>query len=157
MRRHLHKIVLTLGIMGLLIQLVPYGRDHRNPTVLQEPAWDRPDTRELAVRACFDCHSNQVRWPWYSHLAPASWLVQHDVDDGRRHLNFSQWNMPQEEAHEASKEVADGEMPFWYYTLFHPRAKLSPTERRDLIAGLEATIGASPHHQAGDSDSDSDS
>jgi hypothetical protein len=61
-----------------------YGRDHSNPPVRIEPRWDRARTRELAVRACFDCHSNQTRWPWYSHVAPISWLVQHDVEEGAR-------------------------------------------------------------------------
>jgi hypothetical protein len=88
---------LVLSIVGVvvlfgLIQLVPYGRDHTNPPVVAEPAWDSPQTRALAVRACFDCHSNETVWPWYSNVAPASWLVQRDVDDGRRRLNWSEWS-----------------------------------------------------------------
>jgi hypothetical protein len=56
-------------VLGLLaIQLVPYGRDHTNPPVRREPAWDSPTTRALAVRACFDCHSNETHWPWYTHV-----------------------------------------------------------------------------------------
>src|SRR5690242_16317240 len=80
--------------LGLLVvaQLVPYGHDHTNPRTVAEPAWDSPATRALADRACFDCHSNQTRWPWYSHVAPTSWLVQHHVDEGREVLNFSTWN-----------------------------------------------------------------
>ena len=69
------------SIVGLflLLQLVPYGRTHSNPPTVVEPAWDSPRTRELAVRACFDCHSNQTRWPWYrmahpqADLTPAEW------------------------------------------------------------------------------------
>ncbi|HEU5321850.1 MAG TPA: heme-binding domain-containing protein, partial [Methylomirabilota bacterium] len=97
------------------IQLVPYGRDHTNPPVTREPGWDRPQTRALAVRACFDCHSNQTVWPWYSSLAPVSWLLQRDVDEGRRALNFSEWDRRQGEAHESAKTVRKGEMPPWFY------------------------------------------
>jgi mono/diheme cytochrome c family protein len=106
--------------------------------VRREPDWDRPETRSLAVRACFDCHSNETRWPWYASVAPASWLVQHDVTEGRREVNFSEWNRPQKEARESAKTVRKGEMPPWYY----PWARLSSAERRDLVRGLEATLGA---------------
>jgi Haem-binding domain len=91
------------------IQLVPYGRGHVNPPTTSEPAWDSPATRALAKQACFDCHSNETEWPAYSHVAPASWLVQHDVDEGRAVVNFSDWHRPQEEATEAADEVTEGE------------------------------------------------
>lgn len=127
--------------MVVAIQLVPYGRDHSNPPIGEEPAWDSPTTRELAVRACFDCHSNEVKWPWYSHVAPVSWLVQHDVEEARRHLNFSQWQRPQKHADDAAVEVAEGEMPPWNYLLMHSEARLGGTESQALIAGLERTFG----------------
>ena len=73
----------------LLLQLIPYGHAHNNPVVVKEPAWDSPTTRTLAQRACFDCHSNETVWPWYTNIAPVSWMTQHDVEDGRRKLNFS--------------------------------------------------------------------
>ena len=78
---------LALLGFGLAIQLVPYGRDHTNPPVLAEPAWDAPRTRELFFQACKDCHSNETVWPGYASLAPMSWLVQHDVEEGREHFN----------------------------------------------------------------------
>src|SRR5574340_945670 len=78
-------IVATLVVLAgfLLIQLVPYGRNHTNPPVTGEPRWDSPQTRALAARACFDCHSNETKWRWYSNIAPISWLIQRDVDSGR--------------------------------------------------------------------------
>ena len=150
--------VLFLGLVSVfvLIQLVPYGRSHANPPVRQEPSWDRPRTRELAVRACFDCHSNQVRWPWYSHVAPISWLVQRDVDEARRELNFSEWDRPQEHAGEAAEEVAEGEMPLWFYAWLHPEARLDDAERRELVAGLQASVGAHVSAHADDDDSEDD-
>jgi mono/diheme cytochrome c family protein len=123
------------------IQLVPYGRDHANPPITGEPQWDTPRTRALAVRACFDCHSNETVWPWYSHVAPVSWLVQRDVEEGRRALNYSEWNRGQREAHESARSVRTGEMPPWYYALPVTRARLTREERDHLIAGLEASFG----------------
>jgi hypothetical protein len=128
-------IILVLAILG--IQLVPYGRNHANPPLRQEPKWDSAQTRELTARACFDCHSNETVWPWYSNIAPASWLVQRDVDKGRKKLNFSEWDRPQEEADESAKSVQKDKMPPWYY----PWAQLSTAEQQELITGLKRTLG----------------
>ncbi len=137
------RIVLLTGL-GLFAgaQLVPYGRDHTNPRVVREPAWQQPSTRALAVRACFDCHSNETRWPWYSQVAPLSWLVQRDVDVGRRVVNFSEWDRPYEEAGESAETVLEGEMPPAIYLALHPSARLSAEEQRALADGLSATIGS---------------
>lgn len=141
-RRILKPLLLGAVALAAAIQLVPYGRDHSNPPVTSEPQWDSTATRELAKRACFDCHSNETVWPWYSHVAPVSWLLQRDVDEGRSKLNFSEWDKPQKEADEAAKEVREGEMPPWFYLPTHPEARLTDAEKQALIAGLEATIGA---------------
>jgi hypothetical protein len=148
MRRILRWFGLTLVVAMAAIQLVPYGRDHVNPPVRQEPRWDRPETRALAARACFDCHSNETVWPWYSHVAPVSWLTQRDVDEGRRKLNYSEWDLGQREAHESAKTVRSGEMPPWFYVLPRPHARLTAAERTALIAGLETTFGG--ERQAGE-------
>ena len=134
--------VFLWGIVGFaLIQLIPFGRQHTNPPVVQEPAWNSPQTRELARRACFDCHSNQTVWPWYSNIAPVSWLNQRDVNDGRRHLNFSEWNKPQRDAGHAVREIKSGDMPLWFYLPMHPAARLTDAEKAGLIAGLQKTPG----------------
>ncbi len=133
-------LIVLVGLF-LLIQLVPYGRDHTNPSHQVEPNWDKPETRALAQRACFDCHSNETVWPWYSHVAPSSWLVQKDVEVGRSELNFSEWDKPQDEADHAGKMVTRGKMPLKKYLLLHPGARLTDTERDALASGLNATIG----------------
>jgi mono/diheme cytochrome c family protein len=133
--------LMTLLGVGLLIQLVPYGRDHTNPPVVQEPAWNSPRTRELFFRACKNCHSNRTEWPWYSSVAPASWLVQHDVEEARSHFDVSEWGRKHNHGDEAAKMVREGEMPPWYYRPAHPEAWLSDPERRELVAGLVATFG----------------
>lgn len=140
-RKILRRGAAAAGLLLLAIQLVPYGREHANPVVRAEPAWSSPRTRELAQRACFDCHSNQTSWPWYAWVAPASWLVQYDVDEGRRKLNFSEWDRPQKEADEATEEVREGGMPLTPYVILHPHARLTDAEQVELADGLAATLG----------------
>jgi hypothetical protein len=125
----------------LLLQIVPYGRTHSNPPTLVEPAWDSPRTRELAVRACFDCHSNKTRWPWYADVAPFSWAVQFDVETARSVINFSEWNRRYALAGYAARRVGSGMMPPYKYRMAHPEADLTPAERAELARGLEATLG----------------
>ena len=134
-------ILFLVGVLGLLlIQLVPYGRDHTNPAVVSEPPWDSPATRATAVKVCFDCHSNETVWPWYSNIAPMSWLVQRDVDEGRKHMNFSTWTAGQGAA--APSMVESGKMPPFQYMLAHPDARLSEADKAAFIEGLTATLNA---------------
>lgn len=128
-------------LAAVLIQLIPFGRTHWNPLGTREPAWNSPETRELIRRACFDCHSNTTVWPWYSHIAPVSWLVQRDVNGGRRHLNFSEWDLPQRHSKDVAQQVREGEMPPWFYLPMHPAAKLTPAEKQALIDGVEKSLG----------------
>ena len=142
MKKWIPRIILV-GIGGLfalaiLIQLVPYGHEHPNPPVTTEPKWDSPQTRALAVRACFDCHSNQTIWPWYSNIAPVSWLVYGDVMEGRQRLNFSDWNRPQAQYVDEFKEVFyERNMPPSSYLVQHPAARLTDAEWQQLFNGLE--------------------
>jgi mono/diheme cytochrome c family protein len=128
-------------VLGLLIQLVPYGHNHNNPPVVAEPQWDSARTRELFMQACGDCHSNETIWPWYSNVAPVSWLVQHDVDEGRQKLNISEWGTRRFEAHEAAELIQQNQMPPAQYFPTHPEARLSDSEKQELINGLNATFG----------------
>jgi cytochrome c551/c552 len=146
MKSKLLKIILAIFVVGIVlfgaIQLVPYGRNHTNPPVTSEPAWDSQPTRDLAQRACFDCHSNETVWPWYSSVAPVSWLVTRDVEEGRDQFNFSDWeNYYLRDADEFEEVISEGEMPPAQYLLMHPEARLSDTEKQQLITGLRATVG----------------
>lgn len=129
----------AVGLLFVGLQLLPGGVTH--PPVTAEPAWDSPQTEALARRACFDCHSNETVVPWYGNLAPFRQLVADHVNEGRAEMNLSEMDRPQEEAHEAGEAVAEGEMPPAYYVLLHPEARLSPAEKRQLIDGLNATLG----------------
>lgn len=98
-------------------------------------------------RACRDCHSNETRWPWYSHVAPASWLVIDHVNHGRSHFNYSAWARysPREKAGllEGSCELArKGAMPMPSYLRLHPSAALSPHD----VATLCAWATPAPSH-----------
>jgi mono/diheme cytochrome c family protein len=145
-------IWIILGVIALLviIQVLYLTQNIQNPPVVQEPNWDSPQTRELARRACFDCHSNDTSWPWYSKVIPIAWLVRHDVADGRRRLNFSEWNAGRYRTGEIVRILQEGEMPPVYYTLVHPSAHLSPAEMQSLAQGLSATFGATGSTTSGD-------
>ncbi len=133
-------VVAAVGLFAL-IQLIPYGRAHTNPPVTLEPQWDSPQTRELAMRACADCHSNETTWPWYSNVAPFSWLVQHDVEEGRTILNLSAIDQTPSGPDHAAGAVRNGEMPVNYYAWIHSGAKLSEAERQALVDGFIRTFG----------------
>jgi hypothetical protein len=140
-RRLLRRIAIGGLVVFALIQLVPYGaRSHTNPATKAEPRWADARTESLVRRACWDCHSNETEWPWYSFVAPVSWRVQKDVDDGRRHLNFTEWQNPMRAAWEAAEEVEHGSMPLPAYLWMHAPARLSADEKAAVVRGLEATF-----------------
>ena len=142
------RIVLRTGLGAIalfaLIQLIPFGRAHDDPPVTKQPAWDSAQTQVLFSRACGDCHSNETTWPWYSNVAPVSWLVTNDVNGGREKINVSEWDRPQDEAGDVAEVIQSGEMPPFYYTWMHSSAKLSSAEKQQLISGWQATMNASP-------------
>jgi len=132
----------SLLVIFVGIQFLPNARPAPDPAVRREPNWDSPRTRELAVRACFDCHSNQPTYPWYSYVAPVSFVINHHVSDARTKMNFSEWDLPQREALATVDEIRDGNMPLPAYLPLHPEARLSDAEKAELIQGIEATFAA---------------
>jgi mono/diheme cytochrome c family protein len=136
-------ILILLGsavLIFLLIQLVPFGRNHTNPPMVSEPQWSSPEARALVKQNCFQCHSNETSWTWYSNIAPASWLIAYDVIDGREQFNFSDWNNNPGELDEMVEAIQEGEMPPIQYRLFHPESKLNAQQKLDLINALESSI-----------------
>ena len=129
-----NKIVTALGAAFLALQLVPVDRE--NPPVESEiPA--PAEVRELLERACYDCHSNQSRWPWYGYVAPTSWLIEYDIEEARDHMNFSTWNRYDEDEQidmieGVWEEVLEGEMPPFFYLPLHPAARLDEKDRTVL-------------------------
>lgn len=127
-------------------------RDRENPPILQEPNWDSPDTRALAKRACFDCHSNETYWPWYSYVFPMSATVQGDIERGREVLNFSEWNLEAVKTEAMVATISKGEMPLPYYVMLHPEAQLNEAELGRLINGLIETTSQDEHLNASELD-----
>jgi mono/diheme cytochrome c family protein len=110
-----------------------------SPSVTGEPVWDSPRTQELATRSCAACHSNQPTWPWYANVAPLSWVVQHQVDDGRAVLNLSELDRVQP-ATASGASVQGGHMPPGFAALIDGKLQLTDVERDDLVRGLQATL-----------------
>jgi hypothetical protein len=137
------KILLTLVGAGLavflLIQLVPI--DRKNPPTTAEPKWSSPEARALVKEHCFQCHSNETEWPWYSYVAPASWLIKFDVVEARDQFNFSEWDTNPGELREMTREINRGSMPPLQYTLFHPSSKLDSQQKQALIEALTSSVG----------------
>jgi hypothetical protein len=140
-------LVLSASILVMLpvIQAIPYGRSHSNPPITGEPQWSSPRTRELMVRACFGCHSNEVEYPSYASVAPISWVVEAHVAEGREKVNYSEFDRRQRGADETIEVIEEGSMPPSYYTRFgrHPEAKMTSAELQELLNGLRATPGLS--------------
>lgn len=142
MKKFIRYAVIALVALFLVLQLLPVARS--NPPVTREVQWDSTQTRALAQRACFDCHSNETVWPWYSYIAPISLRVADHVQEGRQKLNFSAWDQPNEDAREIIETIEEGEMPLADYLLMHAEAKLTADEQQSLINGLQATLANDP-------------
>ncbi len=139
---NLKAISAAVILTAVAIQFIPYGKNYTNPPVMSEPQWDSPKTKELFNRACADCHSNETKYPWYSKIAPVSWLVMHDIEEGREKLNISMLGLQKKnKVKDAADEVKEGEMPILPYLITHPEARLSDAEKKELIGGLEKTFG----------------
>jgi len=141
----------ALAALGLLlaIQLVPYGRTHANPSVTRAARWPSRQGEQIARESCYDCHSNLTRWRWYSSVAPFSWLVAHDVEDGRGALNFSEWNRGQPALSEVTDQVAGGGMPPLQYRIIHRSATLTASEKSQLASALAGLYAADPPPSGG--------
>jgi len=138
----LKRIFLGLAAIAVGIQFVqPDRTDPSSDPAGSFEAVVRPSPQAAAIirRACEDCHSNQTVWPWYSKVAPMSWLVADDVKDGRAKLNFSEWDRLSPELSRRRmgaicKEVSGGEMPLWQYRAIHAESKLTSSDISALCA-----------------------
>ena len=142
MRKFLKLTALAVAILFISVQFVRPNKT--NPPVVKGHALDAhvrvtPEVAAIFERACKDCHSNQTEWPWYAQVAPVSWYVVDHVNDGRRHLNFSEWSTyDREQANwllgAMCMTAERGRMPLVSYTRLHHTAKLSPADVQILCA-----------------------
>ena len=139
-RRIVLAVVAVVVVVFGLIQLVPYRVN--NPPVTREPPWDSARTRQLAVAACFDCHSNETHTYFWEDVAPVSWWITKHVKDGRAALNFSECAKSGGESGDAAETVRNKSMPPGYYTWLglHSDAQLTAKERQELATGLTRTL-----------------
>jgi hypothetical protein len=138
--RLLRWVGLTLGLILIGIQFIPVKRI--NPPVQREVMAPR-DVQKILRRSCYDCHSNETEWPWYSYVAPVSWFVVGHINHGRGDLNFSEWPVFDFEAQEHAlmdieEQIEKGEMPLQSYTLIHRGARLSEDDRDKLLRWARA-------------------
>lgn len=125
------KFIAFLVVVIICIQFIPVERT--NPPVQSEI--DAPaEIKAIFKKACYDCHSNETNWAWYTKVAPSSFLAVKDVNDGRKHLNFSEWNFNKESKYkeEIWDEIREEQMPPWQYKIFHSEAKLTQEEKNLL-------------------------
>ena len=138
--------IVGIGILGFVIlQVIPAGSINAkftaagNTAVTYTITWDSPQTEKLARSACFDCHSNETRAMWYSNIAPVSWLVNKDINEGRQKMNFSTGRHL--EGDEMIEQIQKGQMPPAIYVPMHPEANLTAAQKQQLMDGLQATFG----------------
>ncbi len=127
------KFIIFLVVVIIGIQFIPVERT--NPPVVSDI--DAPsEVKDILRKACYDCHSNETKWVWYTKIAPASFLAVKDVNEGRENLNFSEWGNYTSKTEEIKKEiweeVREEKMPLWQYRIFHSEAKLTPEEKNLL-------------------------
>ncbi|MDI1324910.1 MAG: heme-binding domain-containing protein [Algoriphagus sp.] len=137
-----------LALVFLGSQLVPNelpAVESTNPGDIIASGTVPDDVASLLKKSCYNCHSNETEYPWYSHVAPSSWLVARDIRAAREELNFSMWqdfDMMDKlgKLDDISIEVGEGRMPLTIYTMVHPSAKLDDAQRQLIVAWAEATM-----------------
>lgn len=149
MKRILKRTLLVLGAALVVAQFV--GPKRTNPVTdpsksLRHKAPIPAEVDAILARSCGNCHSNETRWPWYSYVAPVSWAVVHDVNEGRAHMNFSEWTHTSEEGADlldsACREARRGSMPIKSYTWIHRNAVLSDADKKRLCRWTSDTADA---------------
>lgn len=133
-----------IGVLAILIIIQFFRIDKTKPEY--DPAKDfifinQPEEQmaNMIRGACYDCHSNDTQYPWYSNVAPVSWWIQDHIEEGREHLNFSTWadydnKKADHKLEEAAEEVEEGEMPLKPYAWIHEPSNLSQEEREKMVA-----------------------
>ena len=149
-RRLVLRVGAGMAVVFVAMQLVPYGWRHPNPPVEVERTWPSAEAEELFRGACADCHSNETDWPVYAYVAPMSWLVRKDVEDGRDAMNLSERDPG--ELDEAADAIEDGSMPPRQYEPLHPDARLSTAEEQVLIDAFDALEDAADDDERDDED-----
>lgn len=141
MKRNRYYYYIGILVLFIIIQLIPVERE--NPASnSQLEITAPPQVKTILKKSCYDCHSNQTNWPFYSYIAPISWFITSDVKEGRRHVNFTEWNnlSPEKKKRvkeELLEEISEDGMPLPSYRMMHPDAKLSDEQKAILKDWVE--------------------
>ena len=140
MQKNAKTALFAIPLLAIVIQLIPVPLT--NPPTVK--TIDAPDAvKNILRKSCFDCHSHQTQYPWYSKVAPVSWLIYRDVTEGRKKLDFSAWTyddeMKKKKFRKIKEEVIiESGMPLWFYVVMHPEAKVSDEEKAILKEWINA-------------------
>lgn len=141
--RRIVTIIIGVLVVGfVLLQLVSFvvpSLARTNPPVTYQVKWDSPEIEQVMRKTCYDCHSNETVWPWYAYVAPVSWLVVNDVNEGRSNLNFST-GQGEIEAEDLVRQIERDKMPPANYRSMHPDANLTQGQKETLIQGIRASL-----------------
>lgn len=148
------KVLIAVLVAFIAIQFVPVNRT--NPPVEQEVSVP-PAVKAILKTSCYDCHSNETKWLWYSYVAPVSWLVANDVKEAREKLNFSTWNKYDAEKRadhleDIWEEVSEGEMPLTIYLIMHAEARPTDKEKATLHNWVMGNTQEGAEHEKEDED-----
>ena len=135
------RLLVLIVVLLVVIQFVPVKAPSNNINTSNDLVFVEKldgDVSVILKTSCYDCHSNQTPYPWYSHVAPVSWLVAHDVKEGRAKLNFSDWKLNNKrrkirQLEDIKEQVQQGEMPMGIYTVIHKKAKLTESQKQLLV------------------------
>ncbi|MCB0583915.1 MAG: heme-binding domain-containing protein [Phaeodactylibacter sp.] len=143
----------VLAILAALVIIQFFGIDKTNPPVIEGESFmavaqPPAEVARLLKDACYDCHSHETEYPWYTSIAPVSWWIGHHIEEGREHLNFSTWGTYNAEkkahkAEECGEEIEKGEMPLTSYLPMHPEARLTAAQKEQLISWFKELSGES--------------
>jgi hypothetical protein len=158
-------VLKAIGIITMVFLVVAqFVRINRANPPVETDVGAPPDVKTALRAACYDCHSNETHWPWYSQVAPASWLLAYDVSEGREELNFSTWQRYDaakqlKKLKETKETLNEGSMPPWYYLIMHPTtARLADKDRQAIVAwatrSSSSASGGSPAGSGRRSDGD---
>ena len=136
------RILIGLIVVFVLIQFWPVDRPETivdNPNDIHQEIVIKTEVSNLLKAACYDCHSTEITYPWYASVAPVSFWINDHIEDGSRHLNFSEWatysdKKKHHKLEEIYEEVEEGEMPLDSYTWLHGEARLSETQVQELVS-----------------------
>ncbi|MCB0280002.1 MAG: heme-binding domain-containing protein [Calditrichaeota bacterium] len=133
-----------IGLVAVIIIIQFFQPTRENPPVVADIQTNK-EIKDILKRSCYDCHSNEVRWPWYSYVMPVGWIIADDVSEARREVNFSRWGEYEtrrklRKLNEVKEEIEEGKMPMASYEFMHGDSELSDADKSMIYQWVEQSI-----------------